>query len=68
MLNPHVTKRCAAIPQLGTTLWHCNRCMAFIWIRSAKALDEPLCPTCYEAPLEFCGTLSSVPEIQFEDA
>jgi uncharacterized paraquat-inducible protein A len=68
MLHTDSTNSYTTLPQLGTTLWHCDRCNAFISIHSAKLLDQAFCPACGEVLLDFCGRLSSMPGIQFADA
>ena len=68
MLNLDITNRRNVVPQFGTTLWHCSRCDAFISIHSDQLPDEPFCPACCEAGLDFCGKFSSMPWIQFGDA
>jgi uncharacterized paraquat-inducible protein A len=68
MLNLDITNRYTTLPQLATTLWHCDRCNAFISIRSAQVLDEAFCPACGDVALQFCGSISGVPGIQFGDA
>jgi uncharacterized paraquat-inducible protein A len=68
MLNLDIANRYTVLPQMSTTLWHCNRCDAFISIHSAQLLADAFCPACGEVLLEFCGSLSSIPGIQFGDA
>ena len=68
MLNLDITNRCNIVPQLGTTMWHCDRCDAFISIRSVQLPDEIFCPACGQARLDFCGRLSSMAWVQFGDA
>lgn len=68
MLNLDIANQYSGLPQLGTTLWHCQRCDAFISIHSARAFDEAFCPACAAVPLEFCGRLNGIPGIQFGDA
>jgi hypothetical protein len=68
MLDLDTTSRNAILPQMSTTLWHCNRCDAFISIHTAQLLDEAFCPACGKVLLEFCGSLSSLPGIQFGEA
>ena len=68
MLNLEVRNHCTPVPRFATTLWHCSRCDAFISIRSAKLRDEAFCPVCGDLALEFCGTLTNMPWIQFGDA
>jgi uncharacterized paraquat-inducible protein A len=68
MLNLDISNRHTTLPQLGTTLWHCGQCNAFISIHSAQLLDAALCPGCGKVRLEFCGRLTSIPGIQFGDA
>jgi uncharacterized paraquat-inducible protein A len=68
MLNLETREEYTIVPQIGTTLWHCNRCDAFISIRSAEITNEAYCPVCCEVVLEFCGRLSNMPCIQFGDA
>jgi len=63
MTNCHATK-----PQVGTTLWHCSHCDAFMSIHSVRLPDAIHCPACGEVLLDFCGRLSSIPGIQFGDA
>jgi DNA-directed RNA polymerase subunit RPC12/RpoP len=68
MLTLDVTTHHNTMPQIGTTLWHCSRCAAFISIRSAQLMDEAMCPVCGLGVLDFCGQLSNMPCIQFGDA
>ena len=68
MLNQGVAGYSAAPRQNGITLWHCSQCQAFITVRSAYVLNEAFCPACVEMPLEFCGSLSCIPELQFGEA
>jgi len=68
MLTLDVKNRYTAMPQFGTTLWHCSRCDAFISIRSAQITGEAMCPVCGVVVLEFCGRLDNMLWIQFGDA
>jgi len=68
MLHPDSKNGYTTLTQLGTTLWHCDRCNAFISIHSAQLLDQAFCPACGEVLLEFCGRLSCMPGIPFADA
>lgn len=68
MLNLDIAKKYTDLPDLGITLWHCQRCDAFISIHSAQALDDAFCPACTTVLLEFCGRINGIPGIQFGDA
>jgi uncharacterized paraquat-inducible protein A len=68
MLDLNITNRYTTLPQLPTTLWHCDQCDAFISIHSVQVLDQACCPACSDVLLEFCGTIGSIPGIQFADA
>ena len=68
MLTSDITNRSNTLPRLSTTLWHCGRCDAFISIKSAQVLNEAFCPACGDVLLEFCGSLSGIPGVEFGDA
>ncbi len=68
MLTLDVTNHHTAMPEFGTTLWHCSRCDAFISIRSVQITGEAMCPVCGVVVLEFCGKLNNMPWVQFGDA
>lgn len=68
MLTLDVTTDCTTTPHFGTTLWHCNRCDAFISIRSDQLKDAAMCPVCSVVVLDFCGRLTAMPWIQFGEA
>jgi hypothetical protein len=68
MLTLDITNQQAGPLQFGTTLWHCDRCDAFISIRAAQPLEGVFCPVCGGGALEFCGRINSMPCIQFGDA
>jgi uncharacterized paraquat-inducible protein A len=70
MLNMGIMNRQSAAPkmQMDATLWRCDQCNSFISIHSAQFVNEAFCPTCGDAPLEFCGSFGSILGIQFADA
>jgi hypothetical protein len=68
MLNLDIPNGYTTAPRVVTTLWHCDRCNAFISIHSAQPLGEPFCPACGEVMLDFCGRLNSMLGVQFGDA
>lgn len=68
MLNLDIAQRHTDLPQLGTTLWHCTRCDAFVSIHSNHAFEQAFCPACSTVALEFCGRLNCIPGILFDDA
>lgn len=54
--------------EITGTLWHCQRCDAFVSIHSARVVHETLCPMCIDTELDFCGTFESLLGRQFTDA
>ncbi len=68
MLTLDVTDHRTTITRCCTTLWHCDRCDAFISIRAAQLIDNALCPACGKLALEFCGRINNIPWIEFGDA
>jgi uncharacterized paraquat-inducible protein A len=70
MLNMRIMNRQTTAPhmQMDATLWRCGQCNSFISIHSAQFVDQALCPTCGNVPLEFCGSFGSILGIQFADA
>lgn len=68
MLDARNDDRPAPAEQLRGTLWHCTRCDAFVSIHCVRLPRDPLCPTCFNAELEFCGGFESLLARQFADA
>jgi len=56
------------LPEPGATLWHCDICDTFVSIRSTKPVQEVLCPVCGDLNLEFRGSFSKLPGVQFGNA
>ena len=54
--------------RLRGTLWHCAKCDSLVSIHSSAIPDEPLCPTCFDSVLEFCGNFDSILGQRFSDA
>lgn len=68
MSNVDIAGRCTPLPQVDSTLWYCHHCCAIVSIQSTQAVNEAFCPACVEGPLEFCGSFSSIPGLQFGNA
>ena len=45
---------------IAGTLWRCEECDSFVSIHCTKPVNEPMCPTCAECLLDFCGTFDSI--------
>lgn len=54
--------------KLKGTLWRCAKCDSLVSIHSVRVPDEPLCPTCFDSELEFCGNFDSILGQRFSDA
>jgi hypothetical protein len=67
MINAGIADHADVQPELKGTLWRCEKCLAFISIHSVIRVDEALCPSCMDIPLEFCGMFDSILGRQFTD-
>jgi uncharacterized paraquat-inducible protein A len=68
MLTTETNDRPIPQEQLKGTLWHCSKCDAFISIHCLRLPQDPLCPTCFNTELDFCGGFDSFLGRQFADA
>lgn len=54
--------------RLRGTLWRCAKCDSLVSIHSSRFPNDPVCPTCFDSALEFCGNFDSILGQGFFDA